>query len=149
MTQTATSSVDDGRPGPDGAYLYGGAAVLRFVERFKRASGTSASTTTPGAGSRPRPGIGDALGAVESEQLCEAGRRATERYPGPVGDLIARDLEAVAEFGFRFAEGTFYRRLVDHLLEPPTSAEPSAGSLDVAATRSPRPARLRPVVSSG
>lgn len=80
--------------------------------------------TTPPASSSPRQGIGDSIGSVELEQLREARRRATETYPGPVGDLIARELEAVAEFGFRFARGTLYRRLVDHLLDPPVSAAP-------------------------
>lgn len=135
MTQTVTSSsFDAGRTGPNSAHPNSRPAILRFVERFKRASGTSPSATTPADSSRPGPDIGGSLGPVELEQLCEARRRATEMYPGPVGDLVARDLDAVAEFGFRFARGTLYRRLVDHLLDPPTSADPAAAPDHEAAT---------------
>jgi len=53
MTETVTgSSVDAGRTGPDSpppdsTPLNSGSAILRFVERYKRASGTSPTVTAP------------------------------------------------------------------------------------------------------
>ncbi len=153
MTHTVSgSSSDAGRTNTNSAHPDGRPAILRFVERFKRASGTSPSATPPAtpqaAGSGLGRAIGDSLGRPELERLREARRRATEMYPGPVGELIVRDLEAVAEFGFRFARGTLYRRLLDHLLDPRTSANPAAEADHAAATRdsfppSPAPSRRR------
>ncbi len=98
---------------PDG---FGRPAILRFVERLNREIGPSRSFN-PATVAPALPIAPDCAGHVDAEQLCEAGKRALESYPGPVGELIARELEAAASFGFRFARGTLLRRLVDAILD--------------------------------
>lgn len=102
-------------------------AVMRFCEHLKRILGTSSSAPTP-ATSPPLSGTRESAGPADLAELREAGRRAIEMYPGPVGDLIARELEAAAAFGFRIASGAPFQRLVNDLLDrrPPTApvAEP-------------------------
>jgi hypothetical protein len=60
---------------------------------------------------------------TEVQALREAGRRAAESYPGPVGEFIARELETGAGFGFRFGTKALVTRLTDHLL----GTQPAAG----------------------
>jgi hypothetical protein len=53
--------------------------------------------------------------------MHQAAWQAQRRYPGPVGELIERELRAVAEFGHRFERGALSERLVEHVL---AQAEP-------------------------
>lgn len=109
---------------------YGRPAILRFVERVNREIGPSPSFTEPAISlpsppSPPLPDTADRAGHVEPARLRAARRRAVECYPGPVGEVIARELEAAAAFGFRLTRGTLYRRLVDHLIGPQSWADPA------------------------
>ncbi len=47
---------------------------------------------------------------------------ALRRYPGPLGELIHRELVAYAEFGHRFAADALIPRLAVHVLRPPDPA---------------------------
>lgn len=58
----------------------------------------------------------DHAAPTEVQAFREAGRRATETYPGPVGEFIAQELETAAGFGFRFGTNALLTRLADHLL---------------------------------
>jgi hypothetical protein len=53
-----------------------------------------------------------------------AALRATRLYPGPVGELLCRELLDWEEFGYRFGGAGLVTRLVDHLsAQPVTSPE--------------------------
>jgi hypothetical protein len=59
----------------------------------------------------------------EKMRLRSAAFRATRLYPGPVGELVSRELLSWEEFGYRLGgEGLIYR-LVDHVLSLPTGIE--------------------------
>lgn len=47
--------------------------------------------------------------------------RATRLYPGPVGELISRELLAWEEFGYRLAANGSIMRLVDDIMKPEPS----------------------------
>jgi hypothetical protein len=52
----------------------------------------------------------------EKMRLRAAGFRATRLYPGPVGELVARELMTWEEFGYRLGGSQLIMRLVDHVL---------------------------------
>ena len=52
-------------------------------------------------------------------QLRTAAFRATRVYPGPVGELLRRELLDWEEFGYRFGGGALVTRLIDHLSSAP------------------------------
>lgn len=56
---------------------------------------------------------------TEKMRLRSAAFRATRLYPGPVGELISRELLAWEEFGFRLGGAQLVMRLVDHVLKTP------------------------------
>lgn len=58
------------------------------------------------------------LDAHEKMRLRGAAYRATRIYPGPVGKLIERELEAASDMGCRFVNGSLIAELVDHLMKP-------------------------------
>jgi hypothetical protein len=43
----------------------------------------------------------------------------TRIYPGPVGELLGRELRSWEEFGFRFGSAGLVAALVDHVLGTP------------------------------
>lgn len=51
-----------------------------------------------------------------SRRLADAVVEAAVRFPGPVGELIRRELRAFADFGYRFDGSGLVPRLVDELL---------------------------------
>lgn len=53
----------------------------------------------------------------ERGRLRAAAYRATQVYPGPVGQLISRELSAVDEWGYRFVRGSLLAELVDHVMK--------------------------------
>lgn len=61
--------------------------------------------------------------AVPVVRLAAARRRATAVYPGPVGELLARELDAWGAVGNRFGSGELIVRLVDHILSMPVPKE--------------------------
>ena len=60
----------------------------------------------------------------EKMRLRAAAFRATRVYPGPVGELITRELMSWEEFGYRLGGDKMIMRLVHELLvtPPPTAA---------------------------
>ena len=54
----------------------------------------------------------------ESSRYRVAARLARRTHPGPLGELVHRELLAYAEFGHRFGDGLM-GRVVDELLGPP------------------------------
>lgn len=92
-------------------------AIVKFVEKVNRAAGQDpAARPSLGAkiaAAQPLP----ALGAADRARLVAAARLATDRHPGPLGELIDREIQAFLDFGHRFDDGTgLARRLADHLL---------------------------------
>jgi hypothetical protein len=59
-------------------------------------------------------------------QLRTAAFRATRVYPGPVGELLCRELLDWEEFGYRFGGGALITRLVDHLSSTPIAPREAA-----------------------
>lgn len=55
---------------------------------------------------------------VERGRYRLAAMRALQRYPGPVGEYLARELHSVADFGWQLVSSNVLARLRDELLEP-------------------------------
>jgi hypothetical protein len=58
----------------------------------------------------------------EKMRIRSAAFRATRLYPGPVGELISKELLDWEEFGYRFDTKGAAARLVDHVLKAPLPA---------------------------
>lgn len=73
----------------------------------------------------PIPGDPDGrLSPQESSRLRAAAHHAKRAYPGPVGELLARELTAYADFGYRFAaDGLLVRLAVDVLGTTPADRD--------------------------
>lgn len=52
----------------------------------------------------------------EAARLRAAAVHALRVYPGPLGELVARELTAYAEFGYRFATDALIPRLATAIL---------------------------------
>ena len=62
----------------------------------------------------------------EKMRLRAAAFRATRLYPGPVGEVISRELHIWEDFGYRLGGKQLVMRLVDHVLKtsmPSSSVE--------------------------
>jgi hypothetical protein len=59
------------------------------------------------------------LAPHEHSRYRAAADYARLRYPGPVGELIHRELRAYAEFGHRFASDALVPRLATDILTQP------------------------------
>lgn len=55
----------------------------------------------------------------EKMRLRAAAFRATRLYPGPVGELVSRELLTWEEFGYRLGGSALVMRLVDQVLQSP------------------------------
>ncbi len=55
----------------------------------------------------------------ERMRISAAAFRATRLYPGPVGELVSRELATWTEFGFRLDQHGHAARLVHHILTTP------------------------------
>ena len=66
----------------------------------------------------PGPLRGDAPPLLQHERskMRAAGLHARRLYPGPVGDLIYRELCAYADFGYRFGDRALIPRLAAEIL---------------------------------
>jgi hypothetical protein len=73
----------------------------------------------------------------QQSHYAAAAEFALRRYPGPVGELIHRELAAYAEFGHRFATNALIPRLVRHVLTPPGPSADRDGAVS-ASTRATR-----------
>lgn len=66
----------------------------------------SVATKSPGA-----------IDAAKKIEITQAQLKATRLYPGPVGELVAKELSDYAKFGFRFDQAGFSERLLQQVLE--------------------------------
>ncbi len=57
-------------------------------------------------------------------RIRDAAHHAKQTYPGPVGELIAHELLAWAEFGYLLDRTGLTTRLVDHVLAQPPPPAP-------------------------
>lgn len=67
-------------------------------------------------GPAPIAGDADQLGFQEFVRIRTAALHARRTYPGPLGELVQRELIAYAEFGYRFAADALIPRLVTEIL---------------------------------
>lgn len=70
-------------------------------------------------GAWPRPD-----GTERCAVLTAAAEMAQVVYPGPVGELVSREIRAYQEIGHRFGGDALMNRLIAHL-NPPTEGTPS------------------------
>ena len=70
-------------------------------------------------GAPPITGDAPLLGFPQRARCREAAHRARNAYPGPLGELVARELTSYAEFGYRFGDGLIPRLVAAVLAEPP------------------------------
>lgn len=75
----------------------------------------------------PTPAAPERYELHEKSRVRAAATAAKRLYPGPVGDLISRELLSWDDFGFRFGDGALMARVVDDLLRPPADTA-TAGS---------------------
>lgn len=61
--------------------------------------------------------------SVPLVRLAAAQRRAPQVYPGPVGELLARELLSWVSLGNRFGAGGLMVRLTDDILSKPVPKE--------------------------
>ena len=78
----------------------------------------------------PEPGFPKVMDHHEKLRMRSAAFRATRLYPGPVGELVQRELLSWENFGYRLGAGNagFIPRLVDAIM----TAEPVPAKLGVA-----------------
>lgn len=62
----------------------------------------------------------------EKMRLRAAAFRSTRLYPGPVGELLSRELLTWEEFGYRLGGRQLVMRLVDHILKTPLDRDAAA-----------------------
>ena len=62
----------------------------------------------------------------EKMRLRAAAFRATRLHPGPVGELVSRELLTWEEFGYRLGGAQLVMRLVDHVLAAPLAKDDAA-----------------------
>jgi len=74
------------------------------------------------APSDPAPSASAALDLAARRRFTVAAFRATRRYPGPAGTVLARELLAWADFGYRLGADRPLTALVDDLLASPRAA---------------------------
>lgn len=68
------------------------------------------------------PIIGDPSGLLplhEAMRLRAAAHHAKRAYPGAIGELVARELTAHAQFGYRFTDDGLLTRLATEVLRAP------------------------------
>ncbi len=69
------------------------------------------------------------IGKLEQHELGRiraAAVHATKVHPGPTGEVLARELRAHADFGYRFSSDTLIARLIAEILGTPEPADPRA-----------------------
>ncbi len=94
------------------------AAIDRAVQRWPRhVDGTADQGIEPGPAESPSVGAEPPARARGVLVLRAAARRAQEVYPGAAGELIRRELLAVADFDYGpIGEQSLVTRLADHIL---------------------------------
>jgi hypothetical protein len=98
------------RPKPSHPHRDRGLSVVEAVQMTQDAG----HTTPP-----PRYNVGvvptdtpPTMEYAEKAAFRQAAFRARNVYPGPVGELIAKELLAIEEFGYRMGAEAFGRRLI-------------------------------------
>jgi hypothetical protein len=71
-------------------------------------------------------GNAPAFATQERSRVRAAALHARRIHPGRIGELLARELSAYAEFGYRFDTDALVPRLVDEILATPTPRLPEA-----------------------
>lgn len=69
-----------------------------------------------GIGSTAPSNAPDLMNRDEKMRVRAAAFRATRLYPGPVGELVSRELMTWEEFGYRLGGEQLVYRLVDHIM---------------------------------
>jgi len=72
-------------------------------------------------------GLGPRMGYNERAKLRGAANRARRLYPGPVGEILYRELVAWEEFGYRFGSSVVIAQLVEHIHRAPITVNMRAG----------------------
>jgi len=62
----------------------------------------------------------------EKMRIRAAAFRATRLYPGPVGELVSRELLSWEDFGYRLGGNRLVMDLVEHVLNNPESQSDAA-----------------------
>lgn len=83
-----------------------------------------------------RPKTDDDVPAVrmdhhEKLRIRAAAFRAVRLYPGPVGELLSRELLTWEEFGYRLGGSGVIMRLVDHIMKEPLRSGGAVGYGDM------------------
>lgn len=82
-----------------------------------------ASSLDPLGAIRAAPAVTlERMDPLARARIRAASFRATRVYPGPVGDLICRELLAFEEFGYRLGAQGPTMKLVEHIEATPTKA---------------------------
>lgn len=63
-----------------------------------------------------------ALDHYEKMQIRQAAFKATRIFPGPIGEVLSREILTWEEFGYRFGSGSLMRRLIAEILKAPESS---------------------------
>jgi len=95
--------------------------LSRTASSPPRTTSTRAGQTRYFLPTKP-PITGDPSGLLplhEASRLRAAARHAKRAYPGAIGELVARELTAHAEFGYRFAADGLLTRLATEVLGTP------------------------------
>jgi hypothetical protein len=69
------------------------------------------ATSNPGGDATPLP-------FVQLARYRAAALRARRDYPGPLGELLQRELTAYADFGYRLSSDSLIDRLAAQILQP-------------------------------
>jgi|1185.fasta_scaffold332560_3 hypothetical protein len=56
------------------------------------------------------------MDATERSKISAAAHRAKRLFPGPVGELLYREIDVYAQFGWRMDQSGLMPRLVDHIM---------------------------------
>jgi len=65
------------------------------------------------------PATPETMSHADRARLRLAASAARRRYPGPVGEVLAREIAAWEEFGYRFGGERLIGQLVEDLLSQP------------------------------
>ncbi len=80
------------------------------------------TTAPPGTPETRLSGDAVALAAHERSKLRAAAEHARRALPGPLGDLVHRELLAYAEFGYRMTSDALIPRLAPDILARPAAS---------------------------
>lgn len=112
-------------------------AIVKFVERMHRLSMEAPAPHQPCLPAEVtavphHPALRDR----DRARLRAAARLALDRHPGPIGELIDREIQTFLDFGHRFDDGTgLARRLAAQLLAAGPRPESWGGTQDCGPSR--------------